>query len=44
VRAGRHVEPGIVTSGDALDELRLFMPPGSSEYDAAAVIQTLLGA
>lgn len=43
VRAGRHVEPGIVTSGDALDELRQFMPPGTSEYGAADVIQTLLG-
>lgn len=43
VRAGRHLEPGIVTSGDALDELRQFMRNGTSEYGAADVIRTLLG-
>jgi nitronate monooxygenase len=42
VRAGRHVEPGIVTSGDALDELKRFMPAGTSVYGAADVIRTLL--
>ena len=42
VRAGRHVEPGIVTSGDALDDLRRFMPAGSSRYSAADVIRTML--
>lgn len=42
VRARRHVEPGIVTSGDALEELTQFMPTGSSVYSAADVIRTLL--
>jgi len=42
VRAGRHVEPGIVTSGDALSELTHFLPPGASSFSAADVIRALL--
>jgi len=44
VRAGRWIEPGIVTSGDALDGIRHFMPPGGVAYGAADVVRTLLGA
>ncbi len=43
VRARRHVEPGIVTSGDALGDLRRFMRDDSPEYSAADVVHTLLG-
>ncbi len=43
VRAGRLVEPAIVTSGDALDDVRHFMPAGASSYTAADVVRTLLG-
>ncbi len=42
VRAGRHVEPGIVTSGDALLDLASFLPPGTSRYTAADVVRVLL--
>lgn len=43
VRAGRHVEPGIVTSGDAIDEIRAFLLPGARAYSARDVIAALLG-
>lgn len=42
VRAGRHVEPGLITAGDDLAGLRRFMQPGSSLYSAADVVRTLL--
>jgi nitronate monooxygenase len=42
VRAGRWVEPGVVTSGDALDGIRRFMPHGGAAYAAKDVIRTLL--
>ncbi len=42
VRARRHVEPGIVTSGDALEDLTQFMTGDSSVYSAADVVRTLL--
>lgn len=42
VRAGRHVEPGLVTSGDALESLRRFMPADTPVYTAADVVRTLL--
>lgn len=44
VRAGKHVEPGIVTSGDALVELAHLLPIGSGGYSAAEVVRTLLDA
>jgi nitronate monooxygenase len=42
VRAGRWIEPGIVTSGDALEGIRQFMALGDAGYGAADVIRTLL--
>lgn len=42
IRAGRHVEPGIVTSGDDLSGISRFMPLDSSAYAAADVIKVLL--
>jgi len=42
VRASRHVEPGIVTAGDALTQLGRFMPAGATSYTAADVVRTLL--
>ncbi|MGE3886728.1 MAG: nitronate monooxygenase [Vicinamibacterales bacterium] len=43
VRAGRHVEPGIVTAGDDLAGVARFLRPGATDYTAADVIDTLLG-
>lgn len=40
---GREPEPGIVTSGDDLSALARFMPPGTTRYVAADVIQQILG-
>ena len=37
-----HVEPGIVTSGDALSDLSHFMAPDASSFTAADVVRTLL--
>ncbi len=42
VRAGRLVEAGIVTSGDALGEVAQFLAPDADGYSAAHVVQTLL--
>jgi nitronate monooxygenase len=42
VRAGRLIEPPIVTSGDALEGIRRFMPAGGASYGAADVINGLL--
>lgn len=41
VRAGRHVEPGIVTSGDALRGVARFLAPGRDTYSAADVVRSL---
>lgn len=41
VRAGRHVEPPIVTMGDDLNGVARFLRPCASEYAAADVIATL---
>lgn len=43
VRAGRHVEPGIVTAGDDLAGVTRFLRPRATDYTAADVIDTLLG-
>ena len=43
VRARRHVEPAVVTSGDDLDGIRRFMLSDESVYRASDVIQALLG-
>ncbi|HET9784163.1 MAG TPA: nitronate monooxygenase [Terriglobales bacterium] len=42
VRAHRHVEPGVVTSGDAIADIRTFLPPGALSYAAADVLSALL--
>lgn len=42
VRARRHVEPGIVTSGDAVADIRKFLPPGARSYAVADVLSALL--
>ena len=42
VRAGKHVEPGIVTAGDDLAGVTRFLRPGATDYTAADVIDTLL--
>jgi nitronate monooxygenase len=42
VRARRHVEPGIVTSGDAVANIRQFLPADTRSYAAADVISVLL--
>jgi nitronate monooxygenase len=44
VRAGRHIEPGVVTSGDDLSGITRFMPTDGSPYSAADVIRIMLGA
>jgi len=41
VRAGKHVEPPIVTMGDDLGGVARFLRPGASGYAAADVIATL---
>ncbi len=43
IRAGKLVEAGIVTSGDALVDVAQFLPPGADGYTAADVVRTLLG-
>ena len=43
IRAGRIVEPGIVTSGDALVDIAQFLPSGAEGYRAVDVVRTLLG-
>ena len=42
IRAGKHVEAGIVTSGDALLEVGQFLAPGADSYNAADVVRTML--
>ena len=43
IRAGRHVEPGMVTAGDDLINVGRFMSPGATDYTAADVVTALLG-
>jgi nitronate monooxygenase len=42
-RSGGYIEHGLVTSGDDLAKITRFLPPGSTTYSAADVVQTLLG-
>lgn len=42
VRAGRHIENGLITAGDDLIHAARFLPPGSKEYSASDVISALL--
>ena len=42
VRAGRHVEPGLITAGDDVSTVKRFRKEGQTTYTAADVIQTLL--
>ena len=41
VRAGVHVEPGLVTLGAELDDIPRFVPPGADDYSAGDVIARL---
>jgi len=41
VRAGKHVEPGIVTMGDDLPGVARFIRPGAADYSVADVIATM---
>ena len=43
VRAGKHVEKGLITAGDDLANLIRFLRPDGSEYHASDVIAALLG-
>jgi nitronate monooxygenase len=42
IRAGKHLEPPLVTSGDDLAEIPQFLPPGEHRYSAADVVRMLL--
>lgn len=42
LRNGKHVEPGLITSGDDLRNIPRFLPERSSSYSAADVIRTIL--
>lgn len=42
VRAGRTIEPGIVTSGDGVLDVVAYLPPGAGGYSAADVIARML--
>ncbi len=42
IRAGRLVEPGIVTSGDDLPSVLEFLPANGVDYSAADVIARLM--
>ena len=43
IRAGKHLELGIITSGDDLTELNRYLPADGSPYHAADVVAALLG-
>jgi len=43
IRAGKHLEAGIITSGDDLTELKRFVPADGSAYHATDVVAVLLG-
>jgi nitronate monooxygenase len=42
IRAGKHLEAGIITSGDDLTELNRFIPADGSAYHAADVVAALM--
>lgn len=42
VRNGKHVEPGLITSGDDLKTIPQFLPAGERSYTAAHVLARLL--
>jgi nitronate monooxygenase len=42
VRAGRHVEPPIITMGDDVQAAVRFLAPDASSYSARDVVRTLL--
>jgi len=42
VRAGKHVEPGIVTMGDDLPGVARFLPAGASSYSASDVVAMIM--
>lgn len=41
VRAGKHIEPGIVTSGDALIDVAQFLRDGAEAFTAADVVRAI---
>lgn len=41
-RAGRHIEPGLVTLGEDLSAISRFLSPGAADYTASDVIDVLL--
>jgi nitronate monooxygenase len=43
IRNGKHVEPGMITSGDDLRNIPQFLAAGQTRYSAADVIGKLLG-
>ena len=43
VRAGTHLEQGLVTIGEDLSSISRFLPPGASDYTAADVVAVLTG-
>jgi nitronate monooxygenase len=43
VRNGKHVEPGLITSGDDLKNIAQFLPANQLRYSAADVMARLLG-
>ncbi len=42
IRAGRHIEAGIVTSGDSLGDVAQFLSDGAESYGAADVVAVLM--
>jgi len=44
IRNTKHVENGLVTSGNDLAGIAHFLPPGASSYSAADVVANLMGA
>jgi nitronate monooxygenase len=42
VRAGRHIEPALVTIGEDLSSIASFRRPGASDYSAADVVTAIL--
>ncbi|HXJ45022.1 MAG TPA: hypothetical protein VNH18_37380, partial [Bryobacteraceae bacterium] len=43
VRAGKHIEQGLVTAGDDFSGVTRFLTPGHASYTAADVVATLTG-
>ena len=42
IRAGRHLEPGLVTLGEDLSAIPRFLAPGAADYTASDVLDVLL--